>query len=81
MPGFEAAQWYGVVGPAGLPEPVVARLNAAIRGALQAPEVLARLRDEGADPAPGTPADFAGFIQLEMQRWGGLIRRAGLKAD
>ncbi len=81
LPGFEAAQWYGVVGPAGLAEPVVARLNAAIRAALTAPEVLARLRDEGADPAPGTPAEFAHFIQLEMQRWGGLIRRAGLKAD
>ena len=81
LPGFEAAQWYGVVGPAGLPEPVVARLNAAIRGALGAPEVLARLRDEGAEPAPGTPAEFASFIGAEMQRWGGLIRRAGLKAD
>lgn len=81
LPGFEAAQWYGVVAPAGLPGPITTRLNAAIRGALEASEVLARLRDEGADPAPGTPAEFSSFIQAEQQRWGGLIRRAGLTAD
>ncbi len=68
-PGFDAAQWQVVVGPGGLPEPVVARRNAAIRAALTAPEVRARLHDEGADHASATSAEFAPFIQLEMQRW------------
>ena len=81
VPGFEALQWYGVVGPAGMPGSAVARINAAIHAMLQEPETRARLEPEAADPAPGTPEEFGRFISAEKARWGALIRRAGVRAD
>ena len=81
MPGFDATQWYGVVVPAGTPAAVVDRLNAEIRSALTSPDVLQRLTGEGADPRPGTPAEFQRLIASEIQRWGELIRRTNLKPD
>jgi tripartite-type tricarboxylate transporter receptor subunit TctC len=81
VPGFEALQWYGVVGPAGMPGSAVARINAAIHTMLQEPETRARLEPEAADPAPGTPEEFGRFISAEKARWGALIRRAGVRAD
>jgi len=81
VPGFEALQWYGVVGPAGMPGTAVARINAAIHTMLQEPETRARLEPEAADPAPGTPEEFGRFISAEKARWGALIRRAGVRAD
>jgi tripartite-type tricarboxylate transporter receptor subunit TctC len=81
VPGFEAVQWYGVVGPAGMPSSAVARINAAIHTMLQEPETRARLEPEAADPAAGTAEEFARFISAEKARWGALIRRAGVRAD
>ena len=81
VPGFEALQWYGVVGPAGMPGSAVARINATIHTMLQEPETRARLEPEAADPAPGTPEEFGRFISAEKARWGALIRRAGVRAD
>jgi tripartite-type tricarboxylate transporter receptor subunit TctC len=78
---FEAVQWYGVVAPAGTPRPIVERLNAEINKALTDPEVQRRMAPEGADAAPGTPEEFGRFIRAEIDRWGGLIRRTGMKAD
>jgi len=81
VPGFEALQWYGVVGPAGMPGSAVARINAAIHTMLQEPETRARLEPEAADPAAGTAEEFGRFISAEKARWGALIRRAGVRAD
>lgn len=81
VPGFEAVQWYGVVGPAGMPAAAVARINQAIHAMLAEPETRARLEPEAADPAAGTPEDFAALISTETARWGALIRRAGVRAE
>jgi len=81
VPGFEALQWYGVVGPAGMPVAAVARINQAIHTLLAEPETRSRLEPEAADPAPGTPEQFGDFIQAEQARWGALIRRAGVRAE
>ena len=81
LPGFEASQWYGIVAPAGTPEAIVTRLNAEIRKGMTAPEVVARLAPEGADVMVNSPAEFRAFIASEMARWGGLIRKAGIKAE
>lgn len=81
VPGFEALQWYGVCGPAGMPAAAVARINQAIHAMLAEPETRARLEPEAADPAAGTPAAFASLIETERARWGALIRRAGVRAD
>jgi tripartite-type tricarboxylate transporter receptor subunit TctC len=79
--GFEAVQWYGVVAPAGTPRAIIERLNAEINKALVDPEVQSRMAPEGADAAPGTPESFGRLIRSEIDRWGALIRRTGLKAD
>ena len=81
VPGFEAVQWYGVVGPAGMPAAAVARISAAIHAMLNEPETRARLEPEAADPAAGTPEAFATLITAETARWEALIRRAGVSAD
>jgi tripartite-type tricarboxylate transporter receptor subunit TctC len=79
--GFEALQWYGIVGPAGMPREIVDRLNAASARILQEPLLQSRLASEGADAAPGTPESFGAFIRSERDRWGEVIRRAGVRAD
>ena len=81
VPGFEALQWYGVAGPAGMPAGAVARINQAIHTMLAEPETRARLEPEAADPAAGTPEAFASLIETERARWGALIRRAGVTAE
>lgn len=81
VPGFEATQWYGVVGPAGMAREVVARLNAAVAKALETPEAKRRLEDEGAEAAAGPPEHFGAFIASESARWGALIRRAGMTLE
>ena len=81
LPGFEASQWYGIVAPAGTPEPVVERLNAAIRAAFADPAVVTRLEQEGAEVWTSTPAEFRALIEAEIARWGALIRRAGIRAE
>lgn len=79
--GFEALQWYGLVGPAGMPRAIVDRINAASTRALTSDKVKPRLAAEGADAAPGTPEQFRDFIIAERTRWGDVIRRAGVRAE
>lgn len=81
LPGFEASQWYGIVVPAGTPEPVVARLNAEIVKGMGAPENVERLAKEGADVAVNSPDAFATYIGAEIKRWGALIAKAGIKPE
>jgi tripartite-type tricarboxylate transporter receptor subunit TctC len=77
FPGFEAAQRYGLIGPAGLPPAIVARLSTALREALTSPEVQARIGQEGADPLPSTPAEYAKDIASEAAKWAEVVRKAG----
>jgi tripartite-type tricarboxylate transporter receptor subunit TctC len=79
FPGFEAAQRYGLVAPAGTPPAIIARLNAALREALTADEVKARIAAEGAEPIPGTPEDYAKDIDSEATKWAEVVRKAGIK--
>jgi tripartite-type tricarboxylate transporter receptor subunit TctC len=79
--GFEASGWYGIVAPAGTPRAVVTKLNAEIGRAMQTADLRARLDSEGALPAPGTPEEFAAFIQAEIARWEAVLKRAGVAAQ
>lgn len=81
IPGFEAMQWYGIVAPARTPPEILARLQQAAAHALQEPEVLARLADEGAIPEPMTPEGFRGFVAAELTRWGEVVRRTGMRPE
>lgn len=81
LPGFEASQWYGVVAPAGVPAPIVQKLNAEIRTAMASPEIVAALARDGAQAWVTSPEEFRTFIAQEIPRWGDLIRRANIKAE
>ncbi|QXZ09476.1 tripartite tricarboxylate transporter substrate binding protein [Comamonas sp. Y33R10-2] len=69
LPGFEADQWYGVVGPANMPADVVAKINSQINASLKSPAILERLQSEGAQPMPSTPKVFADLISKDLARW------------
>jgi tripartite-type tricarboxylate transporter receptor subunit TctC len=83
FPGFEEyTQGLGVVGPAGLPGPVVSRLNQAIRAALVKPETKEKLNKLGAITEGGsTPAEFRSWLAKDLERWARVIKAAGVKAD
>ena len=79
LPGFEAAQRYGLIAPAGTPPAIVTRLNAALREALTSDDVKARIATEGADPLPGTPQDYARDIDIESTKWADVVKQAGIQ--
>ena len=79
--GMDIALWYGVHAPAATPPVVIGRLNAALRKVLEAPDVLQRFAESGTIASPNTPEEFAAFIRDDYQRWGSVIKRAGLKFD
>jgi len=77
----EATAWIGLVAPARTPAPVIDRLNREFVAALRDPSTADRLKAQYMEPAPGTPAEFAAFMQTELKRWGPVIRRSGATAD
>jgi tripartite-type tricarboxylate transporter receptor subunit TctC len=78
LPGFEAAQRYGLVAPVGTPPAIIAKLSAALREALTSDEVKARIAAEGAEPIPGTPEDYAKDIDSEATKWAEVVRQANV---
>jgi len=81
IPGFAIAEWYAFIGPAGLPPPVVERLNRAILAIVGTPEGRAKLLDLGAEIVGGTPAEFGAFLKEDRARMAQLIRQAKLSID
>ncbi|WP_270937394.1 Bug family tripartite tricarboxylate transporter substrate binding protein [Falsiroseomonas oryzae] len=81
VPGYKATAWYGLLVPRGTPEPIRARLFAAMREALANPEVVRRLRDEGAEPSALDGAGFAELIRWERERWAQVVRQARITVD
>jgi len=79
--GFDGIQWYGIVGPAKMPEPVVRRLNEEINKALASPALRERLSGEAIDPMPMSSAEFGLFIQSEITRWTKLARERGISLE
>jgi tripartite-type tricarboxylate transporter receptor subunit TctC len=81
VPGYEASAWYGLVGPKGTPPEVVATLNRAINAMLADPVAKARFVDLGASLLPGSAADFGNLIAAETEKWGKVIKFAGIKPE
>jgi tripartite-type tricarboxylate transporter receptor subunit TctC len=79
--GFDGVQWYGIVGPAKMPDDVVRRLNVEINKAIATPALRERLAAEALDPMPMSPAEFGRFIQGEIARWTKLARERGISLD
>jgi tripartite-type tricarboxylate transporter receptor subunit TctC len=81
LPGFEVIGWWGVLAPGKTPRSAVDLLNRELRAALELPEVRRTLLDQGMDPAGGTPEQFGALIKTDMDKWGEIGRRLGVKLD
>jgi len=79
--GFEAVSWYALAGPAGLPKPVIERIQSDVVRALAAPDVREKLLALGADPVGSTPQDLIAAMKIDYDRYGAVIRRLGIKAE
>jgi tripartite-type tricarboxylate transporter receptor subunit TctC len=81
LPGYEASSWDGIGAPANTPPEIVGILNKQVNAALADPTFKARLADLGAEPFPGSPAEFGKFIVDYTEKWGKVIRATGIKAE
>ncbi|HET8919914.1 MAG TPA: tripartite tricarboxylate transporter substrate-binding protein [Xanthobacteraceae bacterium] len=81
VPGYSAPTWAGVIAPAGVPRPIVEQLNAAINRAIRSAAVRQFYATIGDEPASGTPEEFAGLIAADSQKWGEVIKRAGIRLE
>jgi tripartite-type tricarboxylate transporter receptor subunit TctC len=81
LPGYDVANWYALLGPKGLPQPIVQRLNQAMREALADADVVHHLARHGVEPTPSSPAELAQFIRAETAKWAPIVRATGATAD
>lgn len=81
LPGYEVSAWFAVFGPAGLPRPIVDRLNAEIARALAAPDLQQRLASQGAETLAGSPDQFAAYLKGEVAKWAKVVRNAGVQPE
>jgi len=81
VPGYEAGTWTGVIAPAGLPRPIIDKLNAAINRAINSTLFKERFAAIGDEPAGGTPEEFAATIAKDSAKWADVVRRSGARLD
>jgi tripartite-type tricarboxylate transporter receptor subunit TctC len=81
LPGFDLSAWYGIVGPAGLPEPVMQRLHEEIRKAMASPDIAKRLNTEGAVHWDVSPQAFRDYVVAETKRWKWVVEVAKIKIE
>jgi tripartite-type tricarboxylate transporter receptor subunit TctC len=81
LPGYAAELHYGLVAPAGTPQEVVAKLNAALNNALADGDIRQRLAADGTEVLPGTPEAYAADIASEEAKWGAIIKQTGVTAQ
>lgn len=79
--GFDAMQWYGVVGPAHLPLPIVKQLNDSLNAVLAAPELREKLAVEAVEPMPMTPEQFGQYMKADIARWTQIARDRNINLD
>jgi tripartite-type tricarboxylate transporter receptor subunit TctC len=81
LPGFQLEVWWGVVGPKGMPDAVVKRLNDELNAVLATPDMKEALAREGAEPRPSTPQAFGKLIAADLARWTKLIKDAHIQVE
>ena len=81
VPGFEASTWFGIGAPKKTPAEIIDKLNKEVNASLDDPKMMARLADLGAVPMKTTPAEFGQFIAEQTEKWGKVIRAAGIKVE
>ena len=79
--GYESSNWYGLVGPARLPKPIVDKLNAAMVAALNEPAVREKLALQGLEATPSSPEEFSAFLRAELLKWAKVVKDTGSQPD
>jgi tripartite-type tricarboxylate transporter receptor subunit TctC len=81
LKGYEATAWQGLFAPAGTSRAIVDKIAAEVKQVWGLAEVITALKNVGAEPAPSTPDEFATYIAAERERWGEVVKAAGVKLD
>jgi tripartite-type tricarboxylate transporter receptor subunit TctC len=81
LPGFEVVGWYGVIGPANMPAPIVARLHAELVKILNAPDIRERIVADGSEPVGSSPEEFRRFMHADLAKWSKVVKDSGAKLD
>ena len=81
VPSYEAVNWWGIVAPAGTPQPIIDRLHAALTAAQDSAEVEKQFASEGATVVKKSPTEFGAFMVSEMNKWEQVVKKGGIKAE
>jgi tripartite-type tricarboxylate transporter receptor subunit TctC len=81
VPGYDAVIWLGIMAPTGTPKPVIDRLNAEVRKVLARPDIKDAWKKQGAETMDMSPEQFGEFLRGDIQKWAGVVKGAGIKAD
>jgi tripartite-type tricarboxylate transporter receptor subunit TctC len=81
LPGYAAGSWFGLVAPAGTPQPVIARINRDFAAALRIPDIQTAMARQDQEIVASSPAEFASFVAEELARWQHVVTTMGLRVD
>ena len=81
VPSYEAVNWWGIVAPAGTPQPIIDKLHAALTASQDTPEVEKQFASEGATVVKKSPTEFGAFMVSEMNKWEQVVKKGGIKAE
>ena len=81
LPGFEVVGWYGIIGPANLPGPILSRLHTELVKILNQPEVRERIVVDGSEPVGSSPEDFRQFMLADLAKWARVVKESGAKLE
>jgi tripartite-type tricarboxylate transporter receptor subunit TctC len=81
VPGYAVSSWFGMLAPAGTPRDIVSRLNQSLARIVKQPDVQARLRADGVEPAHTTPEEFRRFIGEEITKWSKVVKAGNIKVE
>jgi tripartite-type tricarboxylate transporter receptor subunit TctC len=81
LPGFDISTWWGFLAPAGTPKEIVAKWNAEVIRILNTPETKAFFAQQGAEPSPTSPEEFAALIRREIPKYAKIVKASGAKVD
>ena len=81
VPGYEAAQWYGLLAPANTPRDIIQRMHRETVAILRSPEITERLANDGSIVVAGTPEEFGAFMRAETEKWAKVAKAAGIKPE
>ena len=81
VPKYDVNVWFGIVGPAGMPQDLVLKLNTELNAILRMPDVQQRFAEQGVAPVGGTPQDWSAYLERERLRWSAFVAEHGIKAE